>query len=39
MFWSGFWCGIITILLIMAIITTISLIFAYKGAPLAEDEE
>jgi hypothetical protein len=39
MFWFGFWCGIISILMIMTIITTISLIIAYKGAPLAEDEE
>lgn len=38
MFWNGFWVGIITILVVEAIIITITLALAYKGAPMAEDE-
>lgn len=39
MFWTGFWCGILTILVIETIVIAITFILAYKGAPLAEDDE
>lgn len=39
MFWTGFICGVMAVLVIMAIIITVTLIVAYKGAPMAEDDE
>lgn len=39
MFWFGFWIGAIGVLLIEAIFMTVVLILAYKGAPMAKDDE
>lgn len=39
MFWFGFWLGALGVLLIEAIFMTVVLILAYKGAPMAEDDE
>lgn len=39
MFWFGFWIGALAVLLIETILTTVFFIVAYKGCPMAEDEE
>jgi len=39
MFWLGFLSGVFAVLVVIAIIVTITMIIAYKGAPLAEEEE
>ena len=39
MFWFGFWIGALAVLLIEAISMTVFFIVAYKGCPMAEDEE
>lgn len=39
MFWSGFWCGVISVLIIMSLIITGIMIFAYSTAPMVEDGE
>lgn len=39
MFWFGFWCGVISVLLVLAIIMTVFMILSCKGAPMAEDDE
>lgn len=39
MFWLGFISGVFAVLVVLAIIVTITMIIAYKGAPLAEEDE
>lgn len=39
MFWFGFWCGVISVLLVLAIIMTVFMILSYKGAHMAENDE
>ena len=39
MFWFGFWIGALAVLLIETILTTVFFIVAYKGCPMAEDDE
>ncbi len=39
MFWSGFWCGVIAVLIIMSLIITGIMIFAYGTAPTIDEEE